>query len=407
MADTRIDYLLIGGGRTSANAAQAIRENDPDGSIAIVAGENRKPYDRPPLSKNFLEGRPPSPEDVESKGDDFFDKFNVQLWQGAFAENVDAELKLVTLADGKRFEYGKLLLATGAWPIELKIPGSDRDEVLYLRTVDDSIKIRDAAKEGKSVVAIGGGFVGVEVASTLSKLGLKSSLIARENRLWSKFLSEASGKWLQRYLSGKGIDVRLDSEAAAIEDGGVRLASGDTIPADLVVVGVGVRLNLGLARDAGLEIDEKHGIVTDASLRTSDPNIWAAGDVAAYEDVNFGKRWHLEHYMNATWQGTHVGKNMAGANEPFTKIPYFYSDLLDLHFVLRGDPQGGESAKTIGDLESGEFVELYTYDDGRLAMGIVFSHDDKKPDEVGDKLEQYLLEKRHIDQIDDSLWGSD
>lgn len=402
MADTRIDYLLIGGGRTSANAAQAIRESDPSGSIMIVTGERRKPYDRPPLSKNFLEGKPANPDDVESKADDFYDKFQVQLIQGVIADSVDAELKLVTLSDRRRFEYGKLLLATGASPVHIDIPGNDRDNVYYLRSVDDAMKIRDAAKGAKKAVLIGAGFIGTEVAASLSGLGVHCSVVGRASGLWDKFLSEDSAAWLKSYFVGKGVDVYDETQVVEIGDDGVKLAGGEVLEADIVIIGVGVRLNLGLAKDAGLTLDGHHGVSVDATLRTSDPSIWAAGDVASYEDVNFGKRWHLEHYMNATWQGTHVGKSMTGSQDPFKQIPYFFSDLFDLHFVLRGDPQGGESAKVIGDRASGEFTELYTYDSGQLAMGLVFTRDDKKQDQIGDKLEQLLLEKRNIADITDA-----
>ena len=399
MADTRIDYLLIGGGRTSANAAQAIRENDPNGSIMIVAGEDRKPYDRPPLSKNFLEGRPPNPDDVESKADDFFDKHNVQLIRGVVADNVDPELKLATLANGKRFEYGKLLLATGASPVHLNVPGNDGDGLYYLRSVDDAMKIRDAAKSAKRAVMIGAGFVGIEVGATLTGLGVHSTIVGREDRLWDKFLSKETGDWLKDYFESKGVDVKTNSQVTEIVEGGVKLASGDVLQGDIVVVGIGVRLNVGLAKDAGLELDHHHGVVTDSSLRTSDSSIWAAGDIAAYEDVNFGKRWHLEHYMNADWQGTHVGKSMTGASEAFAKIPYFFSDIFDLHFILRGDAEGGTAAKVIGDRDSGEFIELYAYDGGRLAMGLAFTRDYDRQDAIGDKIEQYILQKRSVDEL--------
>ncbi|HWA83408.1 MAG TPA: FAD-dependent oxidoreductase, partial [Fimbriimonadaceae bacterium] len=395
----RIDYLLIGGGRTSANAAQAIRAKDPSGSIMIVAGEDRKPYDRPPLSKNFLEGRPPNPDDVESKADDFFDKHRVELSRGIPVDSIDPELKLVTLENGKRFEYGKLLIATGASPIHLDVPGADMDHVRYLRSVDDSMAIRDAAKNVKSAVLIGAGFVGTEVGATLSGLGVSCTILAREDYPWEKFLSEETGNWLRRYFEAKGVAFRPNAEVAEIVPDGVKLSTGEVVEGELVVVGIGVRLNLGLAKDAGLKLDGHHGIATDATLQTSDSSIWAAGDVAAYEDGNFGKRWHLEHYMNADWQGTHVGQNMAGASEPFLKVPYFFSDLFDLHFVLRGDPSGGDRAKVIGDRESGEFVELYAYPDGRLAMGLVFTRDDKRQDELGDKIEEFLLAKKNVAEI--------
>jgi NADPH-dependent 2,4-dienoyl-CoA reductase/sulfur reductase-like enzyme len=405
MADTRIDYLLIGGGRTSANAAQAIRENDPNGSIMIVNSEDRKPYDRPPLSKTFLEGKPPNPDDVESKPDDFFDKHKVELIRGVAAVSLDRELKLVTLSDGRRFEYGKLLLATGASPIELDLPGADADNVFYLRSVDDSMKIRNAAKDRKRAVFIGAGFIGIEGSASLTNVGLQCTVIGRENRLWDKFLSEDTSKWLQSYFEDKGVQFRLGATTTEIFEGGVKLASGETIEGDMVVIGVGVRLNLGLAKDAGLELDGKNGILTDENLRTSDPSVWAAGDVAAYQDVNFGRRWHLEHYMNADWQGTQVGKNMSGASEPFTKVPYFYSDMFDLSFLLRGDPQGGTSVKVIGDRDSAEFIELYAYDDGRLAMGILFTRDYKTQDEKGDKIAQYVLDKRQAADLEAKDFG--
>lgn len=400
MSDTRIDYLLIGGGRTSANAARAIRGADAAGSIMIVAGEDRKPYDRPPLSKNFLEGRPPNPDDVESKADDFFDKHRVELSRGVPVESIDAELKLVTLENGQRFEYGKLLIATGASPVHLTIPGNDMDHVRYLRSVDDAMAIRDAAKGAKRAVMIGAGFIGTEVAATLTGLGIHCTILAREDYPWEKFLSEETGLWLKRYFESKGVEFRAKSQVAEIVESGVKLSTGEIVEADLVVVGIGVRLNLGLAKDAGLKLDGHNGIETDATFQTSDPSIWAAGDVAAYEDVNFGKRWHLEHYMNADWQGTQVGKNMAGSPEPFKQVPYFFSDLFDLHFVLRGDPFEGESAMVIGDRESGEFTELYAYPDGRLAMGLVFTRDDKLQDVIGDKIEAYLLEKRQVKDLD-------
>jgi len=406
MADMRIDYLLIGGGRTSANAAQAIRESDPDGSIMIVAGEDRKPYDRPPLSKNFLEGRPPNPDDVESKADDFFDKHNVQLSRGIAADNIDPDLNLVTLADGKRFEYGKLLLATGASPIPLNVPGTDRDGIYYLRSVDDSMRIRDAAARGKRAVMIGAGFVGTEVAATLSGLGVHCTIVSRENRLWDKVLGQESGRWLVRYYESKGVAVKTNAEVAEITEEGVHLSSGDVLHADMIVVGVGVRPNVGLAKDAGLETAPNGGVITDSTLRTSDPNIWAAGDIARYEDINFGKSWRLEHYMNADWQGTHVGKNMAGANEPFTQVPYFFSDIFDLHFILRGDAEDGESAKVIGDRESGEFIELYAYDDGRLAMGLAFTRDPDRQDQIGDRIERYILDKRSVADLGEGSFSA-
>lgn len=405
MANPRYDYLLIGGGRASANAAQAIREHDGAGTIAIVAGEDRKPYDRPPLSKNFLEGQPPQPEDVESKPDDFYDDHRVELMRGAWADSIDPDALIVALRDGRRFEYGKLLLATGASPIELKLPGADRDNLFYLRTVDDSVRIRDAARDHKRAVLVGAGYIGSEVSASLTGLGVQCTVIGLEDRLWNKVLSEKTSRWLQRYFESKGVQFRLKSRTTGFTDQGVELEGGEVVEGDLIVVGIGVRQNVGLARDAGLEVADQ-GVVVDSSLRTSNPQIWAAGDIAYYDDVNFGRRWRLEHYMNADWQGTLAGTNMAtGEARPMTEVPYFFSDLFDLHFLLRGDPFGGQSTKVIGDMESGEFTELYAYEDGRLARGVVFTRDGDLQDKIGDKIAEYALAKRPAAEIDAAALG--
>jgi NADPH-dependent 2,4-dienoyl-CoA reductase/sulfur reductase-like enzyme len=318
------------------------------------------------------------------------------------ADTLDRELKLVTLSDGRRFEYGKLLIATGASPIRLDIPGADGDNVYYLRSVDDAMRIRDAAKGRKTAAFVGAGFIGIEGSASLTNIGVKCTVIGREGALWDRFLSDATSKWLQSYFEGKGVQFRLNANTSEIFDGGVKLSTGEGVEGDMVVIGVGVRLNLGLAKDSGLELDGTNGILSDENLQTSDPNIWAAGDVAAYQDLNFGRRWHLEHYMNADWQGTQVGKNMSGQAEPFNKVPYFYSDMFDLSFLLRGDPNGGQSVKLIGDRESAEFIELYAYEDGRLAMGILFTRDYKTQDEKGDKIAQYVLDKRQAAELEAS-----
>jgi 3-phenylpropionate/trans-cinnamate dioxygenase ferredoxin reductase subunit len=402
------DYLLIGGGRTSANAAQSIREIDAHGSIAIVAKENRKPYDRPPLSKNFLQGKPADPEDVESKPDDFFEKFKVALMKGVEAVSIDREQKTVSLSDGRVIGYGKLLLATGSTPNHLRITGSDLKNIFYLRTVDDSVRIRDAAQEEKSFAFIGSGYIGMEVASWLHGVGVRATVIGQEEHPWAKFLSPKSGEFLQKYFSDRGVQFRMNSKVASfIGDGSVRavqLDDGSEIPCDAVVAGIGVRLNTELAKAAGLDLDEKGAIKTDSTLRTADPNIWAAGDIAAFLDKTAEKRWHAEHYMNATWQGEQVGKNMAGEVSDYDKVAYFFSDMFDLAFVLRGDPQGGKSAKFLGDVDAGEFIELYADNGGTLVMGLAFTHDTKKQDLISDKLEEAILARRAVSDLDENYF---
>lgn len=401
MADLSFDYLLIGGGRTSANAAQSIRSIDKTGTIAIVAAENRKPYDRPPLSKNFLVGRPPNAEDVESKPDDFFEVQKVELLKGVAAQSIDRNAKTVTLADGRAVAYGKLLIATGARPRILDLPGAEG--VLYLRTADDAIAIRDRAKQVKNVTVIGSGFIGTEVASWLADAGAETTVVGREAYPWEKFLSSTSGNFLKNYLESKGVRLHMNAKPTAIEGKDVVLEDGSRIMGDAVVAGLGVDLNTEIAAGAGLQLDEKNAIKTDSKLRTDDPNIWAAGDVAAFEDKTAGKRWHAEHYMNATWQGEQVGKNMAGEESDYDKVAYFFSDMFDISFVLRGDAQSNQNpVKVIGDVDGAEFIELFADSNGKLVMGLAFTRDSKKQDLISDKLEEAILAGRPASELDES-----
>lgn len=401
MPDLSFDYLLIGGGRTSANAAQSIRAVDKEGTIAIVASEDRKPYDRPPLSKNFLVGRPPNAEDVESKPDDFFDVQSVELLRGVAAEAIDRIAKTVRLADGRTIGYGKLLIATGSRPRHLDLPGSD--QVLYLRTADDAIAIRDRAKAVKNVTVIGAGFIGTEVASWLTDAGAKTTVIGREPYPWTKFLSPTSGAFLRDYLQSRGVEMRLNSNPARIEGTVCVLEDGSRIDGDAIVAGLGVDLNTEIAAKAGLELDEKKAIKTDSTLKTDDPYIWAAGDVSAFFDKTAGKRWHAEHYMNATWQGEQVGKNMAGQVSDYEKVAYFFADMFDISFVLRGDAQSNQNpVKIIGDVDGAEFIELFADANGKLVMGLAFTRDGKKQDLISDKLEEAILAGRPAGELDEA-----
>jgi 3-phenylpropionate/trans-cinnamate dioxygenase ferredoxin reductase subunit len=252
-------------------------------------------------------------------------------------------------------------------------------------------------------VLVGVGYIGTEVADRCIAGDVAVTIIEPSEYPWAKFASPVTGGHLRRYFERRGATFRFGDEVAAIlgegQVTGVRTKKGVEFPADFVVIGVGVELNLDLAKEAGLEIDEKHGVVVDETLRTADPNVWVAGDIAAFPDSTIGKRWHAEHYLNGKWQGRQVGRNMAGAGEPYRKVPYFFSDMVETHMVLRGDPQGGKSAKVIGDATSGEYTELYAREDGTLAMGLAFSADEKKLDPIADKLEEWVLARRPVSEI--------
>ena len=215
--------------------------------------------------------------------------------------------------------------------------------------------------------------------------------------------------FLQRYFEIKGVNFMLGDEVTEITGQhkveGVKTKSGKSEQADFVVIGVGVHQNLALAKESGVEVDDKNGVIVNERLQTSDPNIFAAGDIAYFQDVALNKRWHAEHYLNANWQGIHVGKSMAGETAPYDKIPYFFSDMFDLHMIQRGDPQSA-SRKVLGKMPDGEFIELYGGDDDVLRMGLAFSKDEKKLDPFSDKLEELIRAKAKIGDLNFGVFTS-
>ena len=397
-----VRYLLIGGGVAVAHAAVGIREVDPDGSAAIVCKENWFPYGRPPLSKGFLT-KDLSPEDVESKDPSFYAEKNIHVHKGTTAEKIDRATKTVHLSNGTDYNYEKLLIATGCTPKLPKMAGIDLKGVHVLRTVDDSMAIKADMKEGARAVMIGAGYIGMEVGSGCLNRKMKLTIIEPSAHPWSKFASQTTGDFLRRYYEKHGATMVFGDQVTEIvgsgHASGVKTKSGKEISADMVVVGVGVTQNLELPKQAGLQIDEKDGVIADEYFRTSDPNVYVAGDIAAFNDLVLGKRWHAEHYLHGQWTGKQAGRNMAGANEPYKNVPYFFSDMLDFGMVLRGDPAGGKTSKVFGDMDAVEFVECYAKDDGTLAMGMGFSRDSKRQDLYSERLEKLFTERAKVDSL--------
>jgi len=394
--ETQYKYVLIGG-MAAVFAAQNIREIDKEGNILLIGDEPHPPYDRPPLSKQMLAKDDYSPDDAYSKFDDFYPKNVIELRRAIRVTGIDPAAKSVTTDDGHNYTYEKLLLATGARARKLDVPGADRTGVFLLRTIENSVAIRQALQASRKVVVIGSGYLGMEVAADALVRGLEVTIVEAKGHPWPKFASEKLGAFMQQAYEAKGGRFVLGAEATAFEGDGengpvhkVRLKDGQEIPADLAIVAVGAELNLDLAQAAGLDVDPKDGVKTDEFLQTSDPNIWAAGDIACFQDVALGKQWHAEHHLNAKWQGQAVGKIMGGERAPYDQIPYFFSDFLDLHMILRGDSGGGTKSVIAGDLAAGEFTELYMNDEGRLVMGVSISHEEPKLDPISDTLERLI-----------------
>jgi 3-phenylpropionate/trans-cinnamate dioxygenase ferredoxin reductase component len=395
--ESRYEYLVVGGGPTSVWAAQSIRETDKTGKILIVGADTHPPYDRPPLSKDFLVKDDMPVDDPYSKFDDFYPKNDIELRKGTRVTAIDRANRAVTLQDGATLGYDKLLLATGSRPRSIEVPGANRPGVHLLRSIEDALAIREALQQKPRVVIVGAGYLGMEVAASAKTRGLEVTVVETAAYPWAKFGSERLGKFLQAYYEKQGVKFVLNDSVTALEGEGengkvsaVVTKGGQRLPADLVVVGVGVSLNTELAKDAGLDVDDRDGVRVNEFLKTSDPNIWAAGDIACFPDKITGKTWHAEHHLNAKWQGQAVGRIMAGGTDPYDRVAYFFSDEFDIHMILRGNPNAAKHSILTGDLEGAEFTELYYDDSGKLTMGISVSHEEKILDPISDTLEELI-----------------
>ena len=383
---TAAKYLIIGGGLAGATAAQTIRQHDTGGSILMVCDEPHLPYHRPPLSKEYLR-READFDAARIASEDDYRASRIEVRLDTRATAIDTAAKTATLSDGSTVAYEKLLMATGAGVRKLdpeETPGADAPNILYLRTVDDSDALRAAFAQGERVVVMGAGYIGMETAADAAQNGLEVTIVDTAGQPWGKNTSPDFGTFLQGYYEARGVKFLLNdgvTEFVLTANGsvkGVRTKSGQTLPCDFVIAGVGSKLNLDLPTAAGLEVDPKEGVSVNEFLETSVPGVFVAGDIARFHDPVLGKDWHVEHWQNALWQGQIVGANMTGAHVAYNHIPYFFSDEFDLHMTLRGDPQAGKSHFAIGSMapDTEGFLELYLREDGTLAQGLLIT----KPD---------------------------
>lgn len=329
-------YIIIGGGLAGAAAIEGIRQHDGTGSILLISTETDPPYDRPPLSKKLWTGAK-TVEEIFVHQQPFYTEHGVELKLATEITGLDLAGHVVYDRSGNVFSYKKLLLATGGTPRRLAIPGGDLQGLSYFRTLDDYRKLRTAATQGKCAVVIGGGFIGSEMAASLSMNGVAVTMIFPQQWLVERVFPESLGRALTDYYRAKGIVVAQDVPSSIERRGDeyvIQTRGGGRHIADLVVVGIGISPNISLAEAAGLKTG--NGILADEFLRTSDPDVYAAGDVAFFPEQILGPR-RIEHWDNAISQGKHAGRNMAGANEPFTELPFFFSDLFEFGYEAVGE----------------------------------------------------------------------
>lgn len=402
MAQHFARYVLIGGGLASATAAENIRKYDHEGPILIVGTEPHPPYNRPPLSKEYLRGEAKAEDVLPVQPASWYLENHVRLMTGTKAAKADTSAKTVTLDNGDTISYEKLLIATGSSPRPLNIPGADGPNVGMLRTWEDSDAIR--AHLGQKIILVGGGYIGVEVAADFLTKGGQATIIEPTDHLWSKFASPEYGAFLKKKLEAAGGEIILGDEATEITLSGVKTKAGKTIDGDFVLVGVGVKPNLEFAQASGLTVDEKkNGVLVNEYLETSAPDVWAAGDIAGFQDPVLGKQWRVEHWNNAFWHGEIAGANMAGQRVAYDHVANFFSDELDIHFELFGDPQGGKGGLFHGDPASNRFDELYVDDNNEIVMVISVN----PPDDLLETLEKLPRVKPPVDGLEEEIKKAD
>jgi NADPH-dependent 2,4-dienoyl-CoA reductase/sulfur reductase-like enzyme len=386
-------YLILGGGVVAGYAAQEfVGQGLRSGELGIISADQMLPYDRPPLSKDFLAGQKTA-DDILINDLEFYKKHGINVWLNSPAETVDLERKVVYAADNNRVTYEKLLIATGSRVRTLDLPSAALEGILYLRWSHDARRIREYAEESKQVGIVGAGYIGMEVASVLAHRGLEVTIIFPGDRIMKKFFTPEMSAFFQKYYEERGVKLMPGSKVEAfIGDNqvkAIKLESGQQLPVDFVVVGIGVEPAIELL--AGTELNISNGILTNEYLETNIPDVYAAGDVANYYDVVFNKQRRIEHWNNAVQQGRHAAQVMSGVRKPYRELPYFFSDVFDLSWEFWGDTQGADQVSYRGDIAQGSFSVWWTKE-GRLVGAFVMDC----PDEERELAQKLIKEQRQI-----------
>jgi 3-phenylpropionate/trans-cinnamate dioxygenase ferredoxin reductase subunit len=348
-------FLIVGASLAGAKAAETLRAEGFDGRLMLVGAETERPYERPPLSKEYLRGEA-GREKVYVHDEGFYAEQDIELRLGRSAVSLDPHTRELALDDGERLRYDRLLLATGAEPRRLAIPGGDLPGVMYLRSVEDSDALRERLDRGGSVVVVGAGWIGAEVAASARQRGLEVTVVEPAAVPLERVLGREVGAVYRDVHADHGVEMLLGTGVEAFEGGKaverVRTSDGRELPCDFVVVGVGVTPRTDLPAQAGLEVD--NGVLVDERLESSAPGVYAAGDVANAHHPFYGERIRVEHWANALNQGPAAARSMLGGPEAYARLPYFFSDQYDVgmeysgfardwdRVVFRGDPAGWE-----------------------------------------------------------------
>jgi NADPH-dependent 2,4-dienoyl-CoA reductase/sulfur reductase-like enzyme len=378
------ELVIVGGGLASARAIKSFREAGGEGSIALISKDSTLPYHRPPLSKKFLRGETDEEPLVEDEA--FYSDHGVEVMLETAVSSVDVRERAVEL-DSERIGYRKLLLASGAWPRRLEVPGADLDNVFTLRRVVDSKTIREAAAGADRAVVVGAGFIGMEVTASLRQIGKEVAQVHLGRWLFDQLGVEQLSDELAALYHSKGVELVLGNEVAAFQGNGrleaVTTKNGRRVEADLAVVGIGVDPVTDFLEGSGIELD--NGIVVNERFETNLPDVYAVGDVANFFDPLFEKQRRIEHWSNANYQGTEVGKILAGDGAGYDTVSTFFSEVFGITIRVFGDARRDAQVVVRGSLSEGMYA-LYGDENeeviGALSVG--------QPEEIEELLKQQI-----------------
>jgi 3-phenylpropionate/trans-cinnamate dioxygenase ferredoxin reductase subunit len=363
-------FVIVGASLAGAKAAEELRERGFDGRLVLIGSETERPYERPPLSKDYLQGKAEREKAyVHEAG--FYAEKSIELRTGSTVEAIDPGAGRVRLEGGEELDYDRLLITTGAEVRPLEVPGADLDGVYYLRTLQDSDALRERIGQGGRLAVIGSGWIGSEVAASARQMGAEVTIIDMVKLPNEKVFGREVGEFYRDVHASHGVKLLLGQGVAALEGDGsvrrVRTTEGQTVECDFVAVGVGVKPRTGLAERAGLEVDG--GVLVDERLRTSAENVFAAGDVVSHAHPFFARRIHVEHWANALNQGPAAARAMLGDSTPYERLPYFFSDQYDVGMEYSGEASDSDEVVIRGSRDNGEFIAFYLAE-GRVVAGM-------------------------------------
>lgn len=365
--------VIVGGGAAGLAAADTLRREGYEGPLTLISADEFPPCDRPNLSKEYLAGK--APDDwIPLRPPEYYTDKRIDLLLGSRVTRLDPGQRKVHLQDGKAYDYDRLLLATGADPIKLDIPGATDSKVFYLRTYADSRALASAAVAAKRVVILGSSFIGLEVAASLRERGLQVHVVSRTKEPLEHVLGPAVGRFMRDLHETNGVVFHLEDTVARVDGNKVMLEGGATLDADLLVLGIGVRPAVSLAEQAGLKTDR--GVLVDEYLQTSAPGVFAAGDIARWRDVRSGERLRVEHWVVAERQGQVAARNMLGRREKYTAVPFFWTRQYGVSLKYIGHADRWDAVTIDGSLPARNCAVLYQQD-GRTLAVVTVSRDEQ------------------------------